>query len=1165
MIIRHREKQNAAHSEPSAAGGIQEELLVALSGPDLAPSLRGILFDEIDNEVAGFACHQWVADYVERVASDHPAELLIAMRKRFMHVLEETDLLTRCGEDERLQLESRLSNLIEQMGYYVDAVEIITGGRGDDAVKEMLSKLQISGCVYHPRKRLSVLLCLFIISAQLMETHFRDLLTVLRSHDIALWARHPFGLLWVKILSHFVQHIYGQTDRLATDTATKQTMVLALETLERICEKLGTNAGLFDQRLHHALMLRLCSQMNIREPEHMLDRAVRCLVANPMGPLHTGSLQYDDADYVANLIENTTQTDTETGEGLPTGRFYTNHAELRLDGHNISIAELGVPQGEAYEILPGRVTLWHNINVSLGSKLPKDLRGRNDDSIDYYKSIWRHAEEVLTSNRAMPSQTQNSQRLEEGEGTEIIVCRQADNCLFECRIVEEGREGTGTLNVQGDVVRYYPAGVSIASFWYQGKPLVIEAYVKTVKPDGTYEFALIENIHEDVSSWCKETVTPGTRLRCLVNNRTGNAERAPGISDQGFSMSIGVPDGHDISDLRKGMVVEVGDIKPGYNGYLQGTFVRELPDTPFNQADSLHALMLWYTQRRVFTASEPPEETPADGAPQPAEQNVIEQRHVEELLAIIDAKATIEEDYKKAYHYLSFCHLLTCLLGIDERKAYYDSRLTLVEVLDDFATNGKVDEAKVRDLAQRYESLLQRNPALQHDLERLQIISCLNSNSPADAERLFHWSGPQSEPLLQQLAALVLSHNYVRKAELLPQSKEIRERINDLLRLSRNDTKKRHYGREDFYTEFKTSAVYPPNAMVPDLTKQMHNILRVICGFFNAEGGTLYIGVNDQGYTTGIEEDLKAEPFHYNPSTYQSFIENSIVNKMSQEAGHHMRTHFEENDSVLVVEITPCPNPIKLENHYYERMGTQTRQVNENYLQEFLNQRRTWAEQHRSDVPTASATPQPAPTETGTTVAPDTDSAANSIPTATRRNNVLHDYEPGYEDPLAIICLMDGGKYRIIDKDDWQDCALKLAIHESERDGWLVIVYANGYVAKISLDDLLKRERWKDYRRQEDTQAVFASIATKEDALILCAPDSNGQLHIRIDDISPIPTDGMQGEGTPLTDLPIPRVHGCNILPISSIPSDLPRNAPRKSRGVSVATNKGQRMMALMA
>ena len=73
------------------------------------------------------------------------------------------------------------------------------------------------------------------------------------------------------------------------------------------------------------------------------------------------------------------------------------------------------------------------------------------------------------------------------------------------------------------------------------------------------------------------------------------------------------------------------------------------------------------------------------------------------------------------------------------------------------------------------------------------------------------------------------------------------------------------------------------------------------------------------------------------------------------------------------------------------------------------------------------------------------------IQTSRLRNNALHDYEEGYRPITAVICLMDTDEYKILDEDDWQDYRLKLAVHEDEEEGWLILVYESGKVCKVSM------------------------------------------------------------------------------------------------------------------
>ena len=108
-------------------------------------------------------------------------------------------------------------------------------------------------------------------------------------------------------------------------------------------------------------------------------------------------------------------------------------------------------------------------------------------------------------------------------------------------------------------------------------------------------------------------------------------------------------------------------------------------------------------------------------------------------------------------------------------------------------------------------------------------------------------------------------------------------------------------------------------------------------------------------------------------------------------------------------------------------------------------------------------------------------SIPDHIQTSRLRNNALHDYEEGYRPITAVICLMDTDEYKILDEDDWQDYRLKLAVHEDEEEGWLILVYESGKVCKVSMAELLQRERGRAFKRYAGEKLIFASVASDKD------------------------------------------------------------------------------------
>ena len=162
-----------------------------------------------------------------------------------------------------------------------------------------------------------------------------------------------------------------------------------------------------------------------------------------------------------------------------------------------------------------------------------------------------------------------------------------------------------------------------------------------------------------------------------------------------------------VDDLRRGMIVEVDNITEGSSDYLYGTFLRESPESRFSLAEAFHNLMLGYANHEVYNPKAEKDEL--------ADAMDMDSVYVSELMGIIDAKATLEEDNIKAYNYLNFCRLLAIMIDSKERTNYYDSRLTLLELLNDFAALDKVDTKKIDLIAETEPELFERNAILRQD------------------------------------------------------------------------------------------------------------------------------------------------------------------------------------------------------------------------------------------------------------------------------------------------------------------------------------------------------------------------------------------------------------------------------------------------------------------
>ena len=1126
------------------------------------PEFRKLMLGDTPSDIFDLECHRWITSFSDGLSQDALQALLKQIHTHCLETLQSKELLPRCKEAERILLEQRFTDVIELLSYYILAIDILREGKAEETISQILDTLSACAYIYHPRKQFCIMQCIFMLDFSIMEKFIGTILATLRSQEVYLWNRKPFQMQWLKLLQGYVDNIYNQTDRLTSDTNTKETMIQVL-TLELM---LGRNAThkIYDNSLNQALLYRLVSLMNVSDPNKTLQKAFLSLFTNTDFDA-TLPFNSDDAFVLANML---CSQNNEIVESFDPVKYETDLSVLSVNEQTITIQPKDLDKENLYLPLSARMGLWHGLTIRLDEKPPVKLRGKVGTTIEHYKELWEYINQSLFSKKRKASKKQN-RKLYIDDETDIIVTKQlAGNLLFECKIVEDGCEGTGTLDVLNDVVPFYPGDISVQSFEYQGAPLLLRAYVKEVKSDGSYVFAMRDMISEYADDVRVNDLFYNSRLTCLLFNQVPEVARVPAVSSEGFSVSVCPAPGMMLDDLKKGMIVEVDNITEGTNGYLNGTFLRESPESRFSLADAFHQLMLGYAGHEVYNPKAEKDEL--------ANAITIDKIYVSELMGILDAKATLEEDNVKAYNYLNFCRLLAIMLESKERTSYYDSRLMLLELLNDFAALDKVDTKKIEHIAATEPELFERNAILRHDFMQLRIIGCLDSDE--HYEELYRWSSLTEDPQLRQLASLVLSHNFVKKSGLLPQAVDILDKIRALLKLNKSSSNKKNYGKEDFRTEFKTSIIYPENSMKVDVQAQTLKIMQEICAFLNAEGGHLYLGVSDIGYEMGVEEDLKNTLFKGSRDKYEVYVNNQIVYYLGQEGAHYVHTHFDDevSNAVLIIDIEPCPNPIAVGCVYYERMGTSARRVNDTYKEKFLAIRKQWAEEHAPHVSTTAADAKTELHEAAALAAAElynpeakaivkhVESApiTDHIQTSRLRNNALHDYEEGYRPVTAVICLLDTDEYKLLDEDDWQDYRLKLAVHEDEEEGWLILVYESGRVSKVSMEELLQRERGRVFKRYAGENLIFASIATDDDSVCVGFIDGKTNRYVRFDDVDKFEHAKMQAEGTLPMDVPNAGVHYVEIVPKSQVPVN--RNIGRKTIGCILKTVEGKRCMAIL-
>jgi hypothetical protein len=136
---------------------------------------------------------------------------------------------------------------------------------------------------------------------------------------------------------------------------------------------------------------------------------------------------------------------------------------------------------------------------------------------------------------------------------------------------------------------------------------------------------------------------------------------------------------------------------------------------------------------------------------------------------------------------------------------------------------------------------------------------------------------------------------------------------------------------EDDDLEFKSSFRY-------DYRQQKVNralegvIMKTLAGFMNANGGSLLIGVADDGSIVGLEKDFQTLSRKDNDGYTQSLM-GTVAEKLGTPACRLLRILFYRHESAEVCRIIVLPSPVPIyckedkQSRFYIRTGSGTREM----------------------------------------------------------------------------------------------------------------------------------------------------------------------------------------------------------------------------------------------
>ena len=292
------------------------------------------------------------------------------------------------------------------------------------------------------------------------------------------------------------------------------------------------------------------------------------------------------------------------------------------------------------------------------------------------------------------------------------------------------------------------------------------------------------------------------------------------------------------------------------------------------------------------------------------------------------------------FSYLANARVMAELVGDELSSSYIKFAATYLCTLVQFVQNENISSVQLEP-EKEYESA-------QQTLIRTKVVELLKEygkkeNSPVLAQAIEEFK--EDIPMLSRLARLIQTANSMQGTLSNSTINVIKREIIRTLSLeTENDTdleadSGNYLGVESGTIEFKTSMVYPANnGMQANQTQQTANVFRAVCAFLNSQtGGTVYLGVNDQGYVVGLENDLNFLHCSSLETYARLYVQDPIIKQLGLDSMTYIKTERLYEDKVLAIHIAPHPyRVVELNGVAYLRVNAESREMPENVKQEMI-------------------------------------------------------------------------------------------------------------------------------------------------------------------------------------------------------------------------------------
>ena len=1080
-------------------------------------------------------------------------------------LLEDLRFLTYFPENRHALIQSRAELKLRQARVRREALRLLRSGRAEAFAADLAEKAETPGILlYQPEDKAELTKALFLHDPQALTVGITNYLRLIRH-----FVEQEEGLCppeyWLETCEAIIaRECEAMDETLLTGQITPEVrqrvegLVRTAGALFLLCKAADREIDMVRRLMFYRylcvlderhlpplknLMLSTFLKHNCRPPEYTWEELVSFSL-----PSFVGKIAY----FTENIPEDRRPYTLE-GKGTFT-----------LAERRITLAPFNNPL--AGQRMHKLLTLWDgSLRINSFQKLTTDLSvGTADGELPV--KVWETAMADFKRGKTVIErhETKEQPPVDTLLKIRIKTLHPAYPALAFATIEDDMFEGNGAIHIS-QVTRIKQL-TSLAEIFAVGD--LVTARVIEVGENNRLKFSILDEISKSIAT----RFHPGEYTYARLISKNKGSYRW--VSEKGYPLYT-VPSSFDTEDPEVDDIYMLRLTNVNRTGYVRAEIEEMAPeDMEIDLQKAVAALVGYYVDERRPDSGEP-SEPEATHHPHSEAPSMLSPEYVRQLIYLIDLYTESTDDHVLRFNLCQTARLLADMIDEQAIVAYYDRRILYLTELHHFINKRSVTVGVIDDAS------IERFPRLAYARTILSLLA-LDKDDPAAIDTLRE--GMQSErKQTADLARLLLIR--LLAGDAYPDLyAEADAEVRSLLAVEEEEdpdgeSEEIDFGRETNTREFKSTIVFPPNNnLMPDVDRQMERILMAICGFLNAEGGVLFIGVNDIGYPKGIEPDLTY--LHANVDKYQLIIRNYIVKELGKDINGLIRFDFHvfSGKTVCAISVPAYHEVVFYRDVVWQRQGNSTRPLDVPDIRLLKERRKNLRPALRITTPafgeakeeaerevekvfpvsiptyTPAAVAKPRPTAKSERIASPADDEPDRIGTSA----LATDRE---QEATAYFSILRSGRFVITHKEPHRtDARLTLPIYDDHLDGYLIYVYENGYANRVAVSTLLSKKPDYEYANAMFGQSplLFAAFARPDNVVYLKVSSKSGEF---IRTLSPktikLNTD-LSLRGTSLYTIPFGRIVQTDILnkdqarEVEDIRSEVPTSLGSPAQSFSV-------------